>query len=207
MSMGLLQVAITLVIILLLVKPVGSYLVKVFDYEKTGLDRVFGPVERLIYRLIGVREGEGMGWKKYVLAMLLSNLVMMLLMYVVLRTQKWLPLNPDGIDNMPVALAFNTVASFITNTNWQAYSGENGLSYLSQMIAITFPMFTSAATGFAVAVAFIRGLVGRRDDLGNFYVDIVRSITRVFLPLSVIVALFLVFQGSPQTLHGAATAT
>ncbi|MED4256392.1 potassium-transporting ATPase subunit KdpA [Priestia megaterium] len=205
--MGLIQIVVTLLIIGLLVKPVGVYLVKVFNYERTGLDRIFGPVERFIYRLIGVREKESMGWKKYVFAVLLSNLVMLMLMYIVFRLQKYLPLNPDGIENMPSTLAFNTAVSFITNTNWQAYSGENSLSYLSQMIAITFPMFTSAATGFAVAIAFIRGLVARQDNLGNFYVDLVRSILRVFLPLSFIVALFLVFQGVPQTLHGAADAT
>lgn len=207
MTMGLIQIVVTLLIIGLLVKPVGVYLVKVFNYERTGLDRIFGPVERFIYRLIGVREKESMGWKKYVFAVLLSNLVMLMLMYIVFRLQKYLPLNPDGIENMPSTLAFNTAVSFITNTNWQAYSGENSLSYLSQMIAITFPMFTSAATGFAVAIAFIRGLVARQDNLGNFYVDLVRSILRVFLPLSFIVALFLVFQGVPQTLHGAADAT
>ncbi|MDP4164126.1 MAG: potassium-transporting ATPase subunit KdpA [Bacillota bacterium] len=207
MTNGLIQVVVTLVIAILLVKPVGAYLVKVFDYEKTGLDRFFRPIERFIYRIIGVKDKEPMGWKKYVFAMLLSNFVMMILIYLVFRIQKYLPLNPDKIDNMPPALAFNTAASFITNTNWQAYSGENSLSYLSQMIAITFPMFTSAATGFAVAIAFIRGLVAKQNNLGNFYVDLVRSITRVFLPLSFIVALFLVFQGVPETLHGAANAT
>lgn len=207
MSMGLIQVAVTLLIIGLLVKPVGLYLVKVFNYEETRLNQFFGPVERVIYRFIGVNEKERMGWKKYVFAVLLSNFIMMMLMYGVFRLQKYLPLNPDGIENMSSGLAFNTAASFITNTNWQAYSGENSLSYLSQMIAITFPMFTSAATGFAVAIAFIRGLVGRQDNLGNFYVDLVRSIIRVFLPLSFIVALFLVFQGVPQTLHGAVHAT
>jgi len=207
MSMGIVQIVVTLLLVLLLVKPVGNYLVKVFDYEKTGLDRFFGPGERLIYRLIGVRENEKMGWKKYILAMLLSNFVMLLLLYAIFRFQKYLPFNPDHIGNMPSALAFNTATSFITNTNWQAYSGENALSYFSQMMAITFPMFTSAATGFAVAIAFIRGLIGRQDNLGNFYVDIVRSITRVFLPLSFIVALFLVFQGVPQTLLGAAHVT
>lgn len=207
MSMGLIQVAVTLLIIGLLVKPVGLYLVKVFNYEETRLNQFFGPVERVIYRFIGVNEKDRMGWKKYVFAVLLSNFIMMMLMYGVFRLQKYLPLNPDGIENMSSGLAFNTAASFITNTNWQAYSGENSLSYLSQMIAITFPMFTSAATGFAVAIAFIRGLVGRQDNLGNFYVDLVRSIIRVFLPLSFIVALFLVFQGVPQTLHGAVHAT
>ncbi|WP_307555474.1 potassium-transporting ATPase subunit KdpA [Paenibacillus sp. V4I5] len=205
--MGFVQVAITLIIIMLLVKPVGSYLVKVFDYEKTGLNRVFGPFERMTYRIMGVREGEAMGWKQYLGAMLLTNFIMLILMYLVLRLQKFLPLNPDGIDNMPAAQAFNTAVSFITNTNWQSYSGENALSYLSQLLAITFPMFTSAATGFAVAIAFIRGLIGRQDNLGNFYVDMVRSITRIFLPLSFIVALFLVFQGVPQTLQGNVDAT
>ncbi|MDM5163049.1 potassium-transporting ATPase subunit KdpA [Bacillus altitudinis] len=205
--MGLIQVAVTLLIIGLLVKPVGLYLVKVFNYEETRLNQFFGPVERVIYRFIGVNEKDRMGWKKYVFAVLLSNFIMLMLMYGVFRLQKYLPLNPDGIENMSSGLAFNTAASFITNTNWQAYSGENSLSYLSQMIAITFPMFTSAATGFAVAIAFIRGLVGRQDNLGNFYVDLVRSIIRVFLPLSFIVALFLVFQGVPQTLHGAVHAT
>ncbi|WP_248930768.1 potassium-transporting ATPase subunit KdpA [Paenibacillus hamazuiensis] len=205
--MGFVQVAVTLAIILLLVKPAGSYLVKVFDYDKTALDRVFGPFERGIYRLTGVRWNEAMGWRAYLAAMLLSNFAMLLLMYLVLRLQTYLPLNPDGIGNMPAAQAFNTAVSFITNTNWQSYSGENGLSYLSQMLAVTFPMFTSAATGFAAAVAFIRGLIGRRDNLGNFYVDMVRAITRVFLPLSLVVALFLVFQGVPQTIRGAVEAT
>lgn len=207
MGMGLLQVVITLVIIMLLVKPVGSYLVKVFGYEKSGLDRVFGPFERVSYRLMGVKEEEAMGWKKYLGAVLIVNFVMMILMYAVFRLQKYLPLNPDGIDNVSPTIAFNTAISFITNTNWQAYSGENTMSYLSQLVGLTFPMFTSAATGFAVAVAFIRGLVGRQDNLGNFYVDMTRAITRVFLPLSFIVALVLVFQGVPQTLLGAVQAT
>lgn len=207
MGMGFVQVAVTLIIIMLLVKPAGTYLAKVFNNEKSGLDRIFGPFERMIYRVTGVREGEAMGWKQYLGAVLLSNFIMLILMYLVLRLQKYLPLNPDGIGNMPAAQAFNTAISFITNTNWQSYSGENALSYLSQLLAITFPMFTSAATGFAVAIAFIRGLIGRQDNLGNFYVDLVRSITRIFLPLSFIVALFLVFQGVPQTLQGAATAT
>ncbi|SDN42809.1 K+-transporting ATPase ATPase A chain [Paenibacillus sp. yr247] len=207
MGMGLLQVVITLGIIMLLVKPVGSYLVKVFGYEKSGLDRIFAPFERVTYRIMGVKEDEAMGWKKYLGAVLLVNFVMMILIYLVFRLQSFLPLNPDNIGNMPPALAFNTAISFITNTNWQAYSGENTLSYFSQLVAITFPMFTSAATGFAVAVAFIRGLVGRQDNLGNFYVDMTRAITRVFLPLSFIVALVLVFQGIPQTLQGAVDAT
>ncbi|WP_068622436.1 potassium-transporting ATPase subunit KdpA [Paenibacillus tuaregi] len=205
--MGLLQVGIIVIIFLLLVKPMGIYLVKVFGNEESRLGKVFGPVERVIYRIMGVREQETMGWKKYAGAVLLVNFVMLILMYIVFRIQKYLPLNPDGLDNVPPGLAFNTAVSFITNTNWQAYSGENTLSYLSQMIAITFPMFTSAATGFAIAVAFIRGLIGRQDNLGNFYVDLTRTITRVLLPLSFVVAIVLVAQGVPQTLLGAVHAT
>ncbi|GIP21025.1 potassium-transporting ATPase potassium-binding subunit [Paenibacillus sp. J22TS3] len=207
MGMGLLQVGIIVIIFLLLVKPMGIYLVKVFGNEESRLGKVFGPVERVIYRIMGVREQESMGWKKYAGAVLLVNFVMLVLMYIVFRIQKYLPLNPDGLDNVPPGLAFNTAVSFITNTNWQAYSGENTLSYLSQMIAITFPMFTSAATGFAIAVAFIRGLIGRQDNLGNFYVDLTRTITRVLLPLSFVVAIVLVAQGVPQTLLGAVHAT
>ncbi|NME98381.1 potassium-transporting ATPase subunit KdpA [Aneurinibacillus aneurinilyticus] len=207
MSTGIVQIAVTLLIITILIKPAGSYLVNVFNYEKTRLDNIFRPIEKILYRIMGVREDERMGWKQYVIALLLSNFAMVMLMYAVLRLQKYLPFNPDGIDNMSSTLAFNTAASFITNTNWQAYSGENGLSYLSQMLAITFPMFTSAATGLVAAIAFIRGLTAQEDSLGNFYVDLIRSLTRVFLPLSLLVALFLVFQGAPQTLNGAQTAT
>ncbi|MCI1694419.1 potassium-transporting ATPase subunit KdpA [Aneurinibacillus aneurinilyticus] len=207
MSTGIVQIAVTLLIITILIKPAGSYLVNVFNYEKTRLDNIFRPIEKILYRIMGVREDERMGWKQYVIALLLSNFAMVMLMYAVLRLQKYLPFNPDGIDNMSSALAFNTAASFITNTNWQAYSGENGLSYLSQMLAITFPMFTSAATGLVAAIAFIRGLTAQEDSLGNFYVDLIRSLTRVFLPLSLLVALFLVFQGAPQTLNGVQTAT
>ncbi|MCD1261245.1 potassium-transporting ATPase subunit KdpA [Paenibacillus athensensis] len=205
--MGVVQVAVTLMVILLLMKPMGAYMVKVFANEKTALDRVFGPFERLLYRMMGVCPEATMSWKQYAGAMLLSNAAMLLIMYAVLLLQGGLPFNPDGIGGMPAAQAFNTAVSFITNTNWQSYSGENGLSYLSQLLAITFPMFTSAATGFAVAIAFIRGLVGREDRLGHFYVDLVRSITRIFIPLSVLTALFLVAQGVPQTLQGAVQAT
>jgi len=207
MAMGIVQIAVTLLLAMLLVKPMGSYMVKVFQYEPTRLDRLFGGFERGVYWLLGADEKEKMGWKAYAGAMLLTNFVMLILLYAVLRLQHMLPLNPDGIGSMPAAQAFNTAVSFITNTNWQSYSGENGLSYLSQMLAITFPMFTSAATGFAVAIAFIRGLIGGSDNLGNFYVDLVRSITRIFLPLSLLVALFLVCQGVPQTLAAAAHAT
>src|SRR5689334_9108193 len=116
MGIGVVQVAVTLLIILLLVKPVGKYIVNVFDGQRTGLDRVFGGPERLLYRVMGVRENESMGWKKYLTAVLLSNFVMLILMFLMLRLQKYLPLNPDGIDNMPAAQAFNTAVSFMTNT-------------------------------------------------------------------------------------------
>ena len=127
MGIGVVQVAVTLLIILLLVKPVGKYIVNVFDGQRTGLDRIFGGPERLLYRVMGVRENESMGWKKYLMAVLLSNFVMLVLMFLVLRLQKYLPLNPDGIGNMPAAQAFNTAVSFMTNTNWQSYSGRERL--------------------------------------------------------------------------------
>ena len=207
MAMGFVQVAITLVIIMLLVKPAGTYLAQSFFAGKNGPRPGIRPGRALALPDHGRKRRGIDGLARLPRRRAASNFVMMLLMYLVLRLQRYLPMNPDGIGNMPAGQAFNTAASFITNTNWQSYSGENGLSYLSQLLAITFPMFTSAATGFAVAIAFIRGLIGRKDDLGNFYVDIIRSITRVFLPLSFIVALFLVFQGIPQTLLGAVHAS
>lgn len=206
MTQGVIQIVITLFLAILLVKPVGIYLVKAFDYEPTGLDKVFAPAEKVIFRLTGINKNEMMGWKQYVFHLLLSNFIMILFIYILLRVQSHLPFNPDGMKDMGPGLAFNTAISFMTNTNWQAYSGESSLSYLSQMAAITFPMFTSAATGLAAAIAFIRGLTGRQGYLGNFYVDLVRSITRILLPLSIIVSIFLVFQGTPQTLRGAAHA-
>lgn len=198
-----LSIAITLLLVLLLAKPAGLYLYRAYSLEPTGLDRVFGPAERLIYRLGGIRPGS-QSWKAYAAALIVSNGVMLLLVYAVFRTQAYLPLNPSGIANMEPRLAFNTTISFMTNTNLQHYSGESGLSYLSQMIAIVFMMFVSPATGLCAAMAFMRGLAGK--PMGHFFVDLVRSITRVLLPIAFVLALVFVALGVPQTLEPSAAA-
>ncbi|MGC8230617.1 potassium-transporting ATPase subunit KdpA [Pseudobacillus badius] len=195
------QIAIILAIYLPLVILAGHYLFRVTMHQKTFLDPVLDKADRLIYKISGIKQ-ENMTGKQYVLALILSNACMIFVGYVLLRIQSVLFLNPNGIGNMEATLSFNTIISFMTNTNLQHYSGESGLSYLSQMLVITFMMFTSAATGYAACMAFCRRLVAKTDTIGNFFVDFVRVITRVLMPLSVGVALLLVSQGSPQTLSG-----
>jgi K+-transporting ATPase ATPase A chain len=200
------QILVTLLIALALVIPTGHSLYKLFAGGPAPGDRLFLPIERLLYKLIGVKDPtENMSWKAYAGALLLSNAAMTVLVYLVLRLQGALPWNPQGVGAMAHALAFNTAISFVTNTNLQHYSGETDLSYLSQMVAITFLMFTSAASGFAAAIAFIRGITGR--PLGNFWADATRFIVRVLLPAAFLVALFLVWQGAPQTLAPTVQAT
>ena len=169
---------------------------------------LFSRVERAFLRLSGVNTDHAMDWKDYALAALAFNLVGFVVLYAILRGQSALPLNPDAIGSMAPDLAFNTAVSFVTNTNWQAYSGEAQLSYLSQMVGLTVQNFISAGTGMAVAVAVIRGFVLPKGvSLGNFWVDLTRSVLWILLPLSVVLALFLAAQGVPQTLMGAVTAT
>ncbi|WP_082744181.1 potassium-transporting ATPase subunit KdpA [Alicyclobacillus mali (ex Roth et al. 2021)] len=185
--------------------PLGGYIYRTFAGERTWTDAVAVPVERAIYRLIGVNPDVEMDWKAYLRAMMVSNLVMALFAYAVFRLQAVLPLNPAHIPAMPPYLAFNTAASFITNTNWQNYAGEQSLSYLSQMIGITFLQFTSAATGLAAAMAFLRGMSRQKTDaLGNFWVDLVRAHTRLLLPIAAILAVLLLALGVPETLSGPA---
>ena len=168
----------------------------------------FAGVERVILRGAGVNPDREMGWSSYAMAVLAFNLVGFVVLYVILRVQGVLPLNPDGIGGMSADLAFNTSVSFVTNTNWQAYSGEVQLSYLSQMVGLTMQNFVSAGTGMAVAVAVVRGFTAAKGTtLGNFWVDLTRSVLWILLPLSVVLALFLAWQGVPQTLQGAVTAT
>ena len=168
----------------------------------------FAGVERVILRGAGVNPDREMGWSSYAMAVLAFNLVGFVVLYVILRVQGALPLNPDGIGGMSADLAFNTSVSFVTNTNWQAYSGEVQLSYLSQMVGLTMQNFVSAGTGMAVAVAVVRGFTAAKGTtLGNFWVDLTRSVLWILLPLSVVLALFLAWQGVPQTLQGAVTAT
>ncbi len=199
-----LSIACTLLVVLLLARPAGLYLAKVFDMNPTRLERIFGPVENAIYKLGGIRQ-ENQTWKQYAAAVVLSNAFMIVLVYLIIRFQGFLPLNPTHIAGMNPALAFNTAISFMTNTNLQHYSGESGLSLFSQMVAILFLMFTAPATALAAAIAFIRGITGK--PLGNFFVDLVRSITRVLLPVAIVCAIIFVFLGMPQTLHAVVNAT
>ena len=204
MGFNILQIAIVLAILLLLVKPVGTYMAVVFMRKKSPLDRVFDPVDNTIYRLSGINPDVQQRWPAYVKAMLLTNAVMFALFFVIYELQAVLPLNPDGQAPVPPWLALNTAMSFITNTNWQNYGGENTLSYFSQLTAIIFPQFTSAATGLACGVAFIRGLAGS-TSLGNFYVDLTRAITRIMLPIAFVAAIVFVALGVPATFDGSLT--
>ncbi|MCP1103949.1 potassium-transporting ATPase subunit KdpA [Serratia nevei] len=198
-----LQVGFVLLMTLAISIVAGRYLAQVVTDQKTFLDPLLNPIDNTIYRLIGKESCyREMDWKSYTINMLITNLVMALIIYFILVFQGVLPINPLKLDGMDPILAFNTAISFITNTNWQSYAGESTLSNFSQMTAITFPMFTSAATGFVVAVAFIRAFLsqGESGGLGNFYRDLIRFITRVLLPVSVLAALFLIWQGVPETM-------
>jgi K+-transporting ATPase ATPase A chain len=201
-AIGWLQAIIFFLIVVAVTKPLGTYMARVFEGERTWLTPVFAPLERLIYRLCGVREDEEMTWYAYAFSMLAFSLVGLVYLYVLLRTQKWLPFNPQHIDNMAPDLAWNTAVSFTTNTNWQFYSGETAMSYLSQMAGLAWHNFVSAAVGIAIAVAVVRGLVRTNvKTLGNFWVDLTRCSLYVLLPISIVVGLLFVSQGVPQNLH------
>jgi K+-transporting ATPase ATPase A chain len=173
---------------------------RVYEGQSTGLDRFFGPIERGVYRLCGIRADEEMGWKRYGMAMLWFSAAGFLFLYMLQRLQGWLPLNPAGFSAVMPHLAFNTAASFVTNTNWQAYGGETTMSYLTQMLGLTVQNFVSAATGMAVLIALIRGFARKSaETLGNFWVDLVRSTLYILLPLSFIFSIVLVSQGMVQT--------
>jgi potassium-transporting ATPase potassium-binding subunit len=199
---GVLQVLIYLFLILLITKPLGLYMTRVFAGERTWFSPVLVPVERFFYRLCGIDPEEEQKWTGYVIAMLVFSVAGMLLTYLILRTQQWLPFNPQGLGPVEQRLAFNTAASFTTNTNWQNYAGEQTMSYFSQMVALVFHQFASAATGIALAVALIRGLVRRSaQTLGNFWVDLTRSILYILLPISIVGALIFVSQGMIQNFN------
>ncbi|HXO21959.1 MAG TPA: potassium-transporting ATPase subunit KdpA [Thermoanaerobaculia bacterium] len=197
---GLLQIGLYVALLLALVKPLGSYMARVYEGKPFGLDRVLGPIERLIYRLTGVRADEEMDWKAYALAVLLFSAAGLVFLFALERLQGWLPLNPQAFAAVPPDLAWNTAVSFTTNTNWQAYGGETTMSYLTQMLGFTVKNFVSAATGMAILVAFIRGLARRNaKTIGNFWVDLTRTTLYILLPLSLVLALVLVSQGVVQT--------
>ncbi len=196
---GWFQIFFYFAVVLLLTKPMGIFMTRVFARERTWLDPVMRPVERLLYKITRVDEDREMRWTEYSIAMLLFSGVSMLVLYLLERTQQWLPLNPQKFAAVPQDLAFNTAASFTTNTNWQFYTGEQVMSYLTQMAGLAFHNFASAAVGMALAVAFIRGIARReKDTLGNFWVDITRATFWVLVPLSLVAALVLVSQGVVQ---------
>ena len=199
----MLQLVLTLIIYLILVIPVGRYLYQIAAGKHTFTDPVFDRVDGAIYKLSGINPHQGMNWKQYAMALVGTNAAMIAIGYIILRIQSIPLLNPNGIEGMEPTLAFNTIISFMTNTNLQHYSGESGLSYLSQMLVIIFMMFVSAASGYAACVAFIRGLAGKtKDNVGNFFADLVRITTRVLLPFSLVGGLLLVWQGVPQNFSG-----
>jgi len=200
---GLFQVALYVVVLTALTKPLGSYMARVYDGAPVLLDRVLGPLERLCYRLAGVDPAEGMTWRAYAIAMLVFNLVGLLAVYLLQRLQGILPLNPQDFPAVSADSSFNTAASFATNTNWQGYAGESTMSYLTQMVGLTVQNFVSAAAGMATLVAFVRGFRQRQvEDLGNFWVDLVRGTLYILLPLSLVLAVALVSQGVIQNFSG-----
>lgn len=202
------QIFIYLGILVLAAKPLGSYLAAVYEGRRTFAHPVIRPLERAVYQLGGVDETREHGWKQYLVAVLAFNLLGFLVLYVILRAQGHLPLNPADLPGMKPSLAFNTAVSFVTNTNWQSYGGETTASYLSQMVGLTFQNFVSAAVGMAVLVALIRGLARHSaSTLGNFWVDLTRSTLYVLLPMSIVVAIFLVSQGVVQTFDSYKTVT
>jgi K+-transporting ATPase ATPase A chain len=196
---GCFQIGVFLLVIFVIAKPLGVYMARVFSGEKTFLDPILRPVERLLYRLAGVNETREMSWKEYAISMLLFSGASMVLLYLIQRVQQWLPGNPQHLAAVPSDLAFNTAASFTTNTNWQAYVPETTMSYFTQMAGLAYHNFASAAVGIALAIAVIRGISRReKDTIGNFWVDFTRCILWVLLPVCLVVALVFVSQGMIQ---------
>src|SRR3954468_5723862 len=196
---GWFQIGVFLLAILAVTPPLGRYMARVFRRERTWLDPALRPLERKIYRSTGVEDTREMRWTEYAVAVLLFSVVSMLVLYVMQRVQQWLPWNPQAFGAVAPDLAFNTAASFTTNTNWQAYSGESTMSYFTQMAGLAYHNFVSAAAGIAVAVAFIRGVAQKeKDTIGNFWVDLTRASLYVLLPFCVVGALALVSEGVVQ---------
>src|SRR3984957_11186615 len=204
---GWFHIGLYLLVIVLVTKPTGVFITRVFNREKTFLDLILRPVERLVYRLTGVDEKREMRWAEYAVAMLLFSGVSMTLLYLIERTQKGLPFNPQKFPNVEPGLAFGTAASFATNTNWQAYGGESTMSYFTQMAGLAYHNFASAAVGIVLAIVVIRGIARKETDkLGNFWVDMTRCLLWVLLPLCLIGSLVLVSQGVIQNLKPYTTA-
>jgi K+-transporting ATPase ATPase A chain len=198
---GWIQIIVFLVVIFAITKPLGVFMARVFNRERTFLDPLARPIERLLYRVTGVDENHEMSWKEYAVSMLLFSGMSMLLLYVIERVQQWLPWNPQKFGAVAQDLAFNTAASFTTNTNWQNYAGETTMSYLTQMAGLAYHNFVSAAVGIALAIAFVRGIARReKETIGNFWVDMTRATLWLLLPMCIVYALALVSQGAVQNL-------
>jgi K+-transporting ATPase ATPase A chain len=207
-GMGWFQIFLYFAAVLALTKPMGVYMARVFQRDTTFLDFLLRPVERLIYRLCAVDERQEMHWKHYGRAMLLFSGVSMLLLYFIERLQTWLPWNPEKLTNVAPDLAWNTAASFTTNTNWQSYVPETTMSYFTQMAGLAYHNFVSAAVGMALAIAFVRGIAGReKKTIGNFWVDVTRCLLWILLPLCLIASFVFVSQGVPQNVKPYVTAT
>src|SRR6266478_1529489 len=196
---GWFQICFFLLVVFLLAKPLGVFMTRVFGREKTFLDPILRPEARVVYRLPGVNEKHEMRWTESATALLLFSGISMLLLYLIERTQKWLPFNPQEFGNVEPGLAFGTAASFTTNTNWQAYSGESMMSYLTQMAGLAYHNFVSAAVGIVLAIVVIRGIARKETDkLGNFWVDTTRCLLWVLLPVCLVGSLILVSEGVVQ---------
>ncbi len=201
-AIDIMQILVFLLVLVALAIPLGHYMARVFSGAKSFLDRIMKPLESLIYKISGVDEAEEMEWRQYAASLLIFNLFGFLLLFILQLVQGWLPLNPQKLTAVKWDLALNTAISFMTNTNWQAYAGESTMTYFTQMAGLTVQNFVSAATGIAVVVALIRGLTRHSSKtIGNFWVDMTRSITRVLLPIAFILALVLVSQGVIQNLQ------
>src|ERR1700735_4666873 len=208
LSNSIVQLAVYFILVTAISVPLGLYMARVFSNERTVLDPVLSPIERLIYKICGITPEVGRGWGGYAISMLAFSLISMIFLYSLQRLQYYLPLNPQGLAGVPPGLAFNPAASFTTTTNWQASSGEQTLSYLTQMVGLTSHNFLSAAAGIAMAAAVIRGFARRSaKTIGNFWVDLTRTTLWVLLPLSLIFALFLVWQGVPDNFSPYVSAT
>lgn len=205
---GWMQIALYCAIIIAVTRPLGGFMTRIFTGERTWLSLPLGPLERGFYRLAGVDERAEQHWLTYAVSMLLFNLAGAAFLYAILRVQDVLPLNPQGLPALPAELAFNTAISFVTNTNWQSYGGETTMSYLSQMAGLTVQNFLSAATGIALALALVRGFARKSaKTIGNFWVDMTRATLYVLLPISLLAALFFIWQGVPQNLDAYTVAT
>ena len=199
-SYSFLQLMIYFAVLLILTRPLGAYMAKVYQGERVILDPILGPVERFLYRLSGIDSRSEMTWKTYAVAMLVFNIFGLVVVYLLQRLQGSTPLNPQGLGAVSPDSAWNTAVSFASNTNWQGYGGETTMSYLTQMLGMTVQNFVSAATGMAVLVALIRGITRHTTkEIGNFWVDMTRSVLYILFPLSLILALALVSQGVVQT--------